>query len=115
MKKGATRFVFIFHNLVIKIPSLYSYKNFLNGLLANMQEVQFSKCTDFKDKLCPIKFHMPLGLMVVMPKAIILTKNEISRQDLETFCRVGQYKIPAEPKCDSFGYLNGKLVVVDYG
>jgi hypothetical protein len=44
MKKGSSRWVFFIFNLAIKIPSLYSWKNFLLGLLANMQEVEFSKC-----------------------------------------------------------------------
>lgn len=115
MRSGSTRWVLIIGNLVFKIPSFYNYTNFLWGLLANMQEVRFSKCVDMKHKLCPVKFYLPLGFLVVMPKARILTKNELSKERLEKFCIGDNFKIPAEIKHDSFGYYKCKLVVVDYG
>jgi hypothetical protein len=115
LKKGATRWVFIVFNKAFKIPSLYSYKNFLNGLLANMQEVEFSKCKDYSDKLCPVSFYLPLGLLVVMPKVRVLGEGELTIKELKSFCNTRGLTIPAEYKYNSFGYINNKLVAIDYG
>lgn len=115
LRSGSTRWVLLIGRLAFKIPSLHSWKNFLWGLLANMQEVEFSKCIDMKHKLCPIKFYVPLGLLVVMPKVRILLKDELPKEALEKFCIEDGFKIPAELKYDSFGYFKGKLVAVDYG
>jgi hypothetical protein len=50
--KGSTRWVFVAKKFVYKIPSLYIFKQFLLGLLVNMQEVEFSRYKDFKKTLC---------------------------------------------------------------
>jgi hypothetical protein len=89
---------------------------FLLGLLANIQERTFSKCG--WPELCPVLFSIPGGWIVVMRRAIILTKMEwddIAYQDLREFLEKPNYVVPAELKRDSFGWLNGRLVVVDYG
>jgi len=113
--KGSTRWVFVAKKFVYKIPSLYSFKHFLLGLLANMQEVEFSKCKDFKETLCPVKFYFSLGLLVVMPKARILEPNEVSKDFLKEFCLNANLRDLVEFKHNSFGYLDKKLVAVDYG
>ncbi len=115
LRSGSTRWVLLVGRFAFKIPSLHSWKNFLWGLLANMQEVEFSKCKDMRHKLCPVKFHLPLGLLVVMPKVRILFKDELPKEALEKFCIEENFIIPAELKYDSFGYFKGKLVAVDYG
>jgi hypothetical protein len=43
-----------------------SWKLFLNGLLANMQEVEFSAMR--RQDLAPVVFHLPLGFLLVMPR-----------------------------------------------
>lgn len=113
--KGSTRWVFVANKFVYKIPSLYSFKHFLLGLLANMQEVEFSKCKDFKETLCPVKFYLPLGFLVVMPKVRILEPNEVSKDFLKDFCLNANLGELVELKHNSFGYLENKLVAVDYG
>ena len=115
LRNGSTRWVFLINNLAFKIPSFYSWKNFLCGLLANIQEVEFSKCVDIKDKLCPIYFYIPFGFLITMPRVRILEKDELSNDFLEKFCNDNKFKIPAELKHDSFGYFKNKLVAVDYG
>lgn len=115
LKKGSTRWVILIGKLALKIPSLYSWRNFLWGLLANMQEVEFSRVSIMKDKLCPIRFHLPLGFFVVMPRARVLYHGEISKEDLKSFCDLKTCVIPAELKYNSFGYYKGNLVAIDYG
>lgn len=64
--EGTTRWVFLTKKYAIKIPSLSSWRSFLDGLLANMRERQLSP-------LCP-KYFLPVlsasrfGLYVVMPR-----------------------------------------------
>lgn len=113
---GSTRLVILIGNLAIKIPAFHSWKHFLLGLLSNMQESEFSKCIDMKDKLCPIKFYLPLGLLIAMPRVDVLKENELSDVFLKNFISCNEnYAIPVEIKHDSFGYLNNKLVAIDYG
>ena len=74
-----------------------------------------SKNPVWKEKLCPIIFHLPFGMLNVMPKARILKPNELSRQQLVEFCTCSDgSKIPTELAYDSFGYLDEKLVCIDY-
>ena len=114
MKFGSSRYVFFICKYAFKIPSPYSWRNFLCGLLANLQEVQFSKMKH--PKLCPVLFHLPLGFLVVMPKVKTLNRSDILKYDLDKFCtEENNFTVPAELKPDSFGIYRGNLVAVDYG
>lgn len=115
IKCGATRWTILIGRYAVKIPSLYSYRQFLNGLLGNHQERTFYQIKDWQPKLCPVLWCSWLCVVLVMPRARILTQDE--DVDLEKFIQVGPefYKIPAEIKADSFGYLGDRLVAVDYG
>lgn len=113
---GVTRTVLLVGNLAIKVPSFGEWRLFLLGLLANMQERNFSNLG--WPELCPVLFSVPGGWLVVMRRAQILTDAEwsaISEEDITAFINKPNYSVPAELKSDSFGWLNGKLVAVDYG
>lgn len=116
---GATRLVFLVGRYAVKLPQLrYGWRNFLHGLLANLQEREFSRAG--WPELCPVVFALPLGLLVVMPRAEVLDDGD-GRDDaaleamLSDFCNRPDYVVPAELKADSFGYLGGRLVAIDYG
>lgn len=114
--KGSSRWVFIVGCFAIKTPSFSSYRNFLWGLIANMNEVKFWNCADMKYKLCPVLGYIPFGFLVIMPKVKVLTKEDgIDNNYLLHFCICKNGKIPAETKLDSFGFINKKLVCIDYG
>lgn len=113
--KGSNRWVFVVGRFVFKIPSLYAYKNFLWGLLANMQEMEFCRIDEIKNRLCPVIFYIPLGLLVVMPKVRVLKEEELTKEELKNFCTLTKTYIPAELKHNSFGYFKGNLVAIDYG
>lgn len=115
LRSGSTRWVLLIGRFAFKVPSLHSWKNFLWGLLANMQEVEFSKCVDMQHKLCPVKFYLPFGILVVMPRVKALAKDELPKEALEKFCVEDNFTIPSEAKYDSFGYYKGRLVAIDYG
>ena len=113
---GATRHVFLVGPYAIKIPQFrYGWKNFLYGLLANLQERTFAKAG--WPELCPVAFSLPGGWLVVMQRAEPLTREEWFSFDSLDFCeREGrEYCIPAERKMDSFGKNDGRIVAVDYG
>jgi len=129
---GATRWVCIIGNYAVKFPSLAGYRNFLQGLLANEQEVCWYRNFKWTRKLCPVVYSFPLHLFIVMPKVRVMTDheakemwdwNEFDRaQDKQTpldgFLTIEQgepSQFPVEKKSDSFGWLNGKLVIIDYG
>jgi len=110
---GCTRTVFLIGPWAIKIPSVVEWRLFLLGLLANMQERIFSR-TDWPE-LCPVLWSLPGGWLVVMRRAKELTREEYDQTDFSQWIIRDDYVIPAEPKMDSFGWLDGKLVAVDYG
>lgn len=114
---GCTRTVLSIGNYSFKFPSIIEYRLFLLGLLANMQESLFSKYEAIQDKLCPVVFSIPGGFLVVMKRATVLTDEEFLElyDDLDKFIENDDLWIPMEKKSDSFGWLDGKLVSIDYG
>ncbi len=47
---------------------------------------------------------------------MVLLDDVYSKTELDDYLIVNEnYKIPAEPKADSFGWYKGRLVVIDYG
>lgn len=112
-RRGATRLVFLTKRRVYKIPSLFSWKHFLLGLLANIQERQFGRLG--WPELCPVAWSLPGGWLVVMPRCRPMTRAEFDETDLEALASQPAYRVPAELKIDSWGWLNGRLVAFDYG
>lgn len=110
---GATRRVFLLSRWAIKIPSFESWKLFLRGLLCNLQEADFSKAG--WPELCPVVAKLPLGLLLVMKRARPLTEEDWLSVCYEDIVEKDWYMIPAEDKMDSFGWLDGHIVAVDYG
>jgi hypothetical protein len=116
---GATRLVLLVGRWAIKVPRITSWKLFLHGLLANMQEAEFSKAG--WPELCPVLWSIPGGLLVVMKRAVPVTDGWWkTRQDVidRVFNPRRGYVVPVERKQDSFGWLDsedGRLVAVDYG
>lgn len=118
-RSGVTRIVILIWKYAIKIPNFtYSYQHFLWGLLGNINEVSTFKNKVTRNRVCPILFHLPLGLMVIMRRVKILTDEEFlsHRDELEEILKVQEdWVITTELKSNSFGWYNGKIVVTDYG
>lgn len=114
-RDGITRDVFLISKYAIKIPKLtYGWGSFLQGLLANMQEVRFA--ASGWPELCPILFALPGGLCVVMPRTEPLDEmGDWKDFNPIAFCQTEDYVIPCEYKWDSFGKLDGRIVAIDYG
>ncbi len=113
VRSGVTRDVLLTGRLAIKIPKLTSWRLFLLGLLANMQERTFARAG--WAELCPVIFSVPGGWLTVMRRADPLSPEEWETFDVEAFCDRPDYFVPVEPKRDSFGKVNGRIVAVDYG
>ena len=119
LHRGSTRWVFLTKNYAIKFPSLHSWKNFLSGLLGNIQEIEFNKLNN--EKLCPIKIYAPGGWFVVMSRCKPLTRIEYDKLIDHTWllCYAEDdhvsFMLPVEMKLSSFGWLNGRIVALDYG
>lgn len=90
--------------LAFKIPRLTGWRAFLNGLLANLTEAEFSRLRD--PRLCPVVLALPLGLLVVMRRAEPFPSSMALPRWAD---------LPVERKRDSFGLLTGRCVAVDYG
>lgn len=101
--------VILTKNLAIKIPYPLNWRRFLWGLLANMQERDFSRLK--WAALCPVVFSLPGGFLVVMKRATPLTQEP----DYQSLSNTPEGVIPAEHKIDSWGCLDGNIVAIDYG
>lgn len=132
IKHGATRWVLLIGNYAIKFPAFHGYRNFLQGILGNEQESHWYRELKWTNKLCPILFAFPGYLFIVMPRVRVMTDQEAETMwgwdpeelapnqptPIDGFLRIqhnelGQF--PVEKKSDSFGWLNGNLVIIDYG
>jgi len=110
IKYGSTRTVFLVGNFAIKVPSFVQWSLFLQGLLANINETKFSKVKIFNN-LCPVVFSIPGGFLNVMPLCQPITMTDFKYHMVE----IKNFGVEVEPKLDSFGWLEGKIVAVDYG
>jgi len=111
--RGATRVVILAGSYAVKVPRPTTWRTFLNGLLSNMQEREFSRTS--WPELCPVLFSLPGGWLVVMPRCQPLTCYEYNDFDTREFIARSDGVIPVEEKPDSFGWLEGRIVAVDYG
>lgn len=122
---GATRRVLLTKRWAFKIPLAHPCeappwktfaKRLFRGCLANINEQEFMVLPRVAPELdipfCPVVFHLPFGLLNVMPRCEPLTREEYFAiyDDLEKY-------LPdiVELKLDSFGKLKGRIVAVDYG
>ena len=102
---GQNRWVVLTRRFAFKVPTPRSWRDFLFGLLNNMHEAKRSA----EPGHCPVRFALPGGFLIVMPRARILTDDE--------FWSLNHAELPPTPerKADSFGWLGDKLVAGDYG
>lgn len=110
---GASRMVLLTKRWAFKFPRPTEWRLFLTGLLANMQERAFAGAG--WPELCPVVWSVPGGWLVVMRRAVPLSASQWEGFDAKAFCVRPDYCVPAEAKWSSFGWLDGKVVAVDYG
>ena len=127
--QGISRTVFIFKNFVIKVPKIrYGWYYFIVGLCSNIEENRCWKALilnpEMRELLAPVKWCSWGGWMLIMQKANV-TKHitELNgKEDGENYREFRQqyYKdwinagLGGDDKPDNYGYINNKLVKVDY-
>lgn len=114
IKNGVTRTVFIFKNFVIKIPTLKTHSNFLEGCIANWKERKYTKAFecipnhDFALSIAPSWYCFPFGLLLIQAKV-----NKLDRElQEEEYKKFSDYKMDMNK--NNFGYYKGRIVSVDY-
>lgn len=112
--QGATRNVFIVWRWAFKVPRLKTWRMFLHGLLANMQERLFSGCEDFPG-LCPVLWGLPGGFLICMRRAEPLPLAQWNQVWAHQWLAARRLNDLCEGKENCFGLLEGRVVVVDYG
>ncbi len=125
---GTTRIVFVFKNIVVKIPKFtYSWEHFLKGLIANIGENKTWKYNSGKHErgrshlLCPVLWCSWGGWILVMKRADVgqwirevIDMPESPDETEKMYSRWIVAGFGGDDKADSYGYLNGHLVKVDY-
>jgi hypothetical protein len=118
-KRGRSRCVLVLHWIALKFPRSKW------GVRCNLYEAKLYKGTTAwrRELLCPVIWCAPKGIFVVMRAATPLTEEEFNRFDKEG--RIPDWKrVPAsdevtpfeegEDKFADFGWLDGRIVVMDY-
>lgn len=117
--KGVTRIVLVGRRVVIKIPNFTcQWSHFLKGLLANIHEGRTWRYNSgeyekgISHLLCPVLFTSWGGWMLVMRKATPLTRSDWDKLD-----DISSHTLhfPGDDTISNYGYLDGKLVKIDYG
>ena len=115
--KGSTRVCVCVGKVAIKFPRMYSWRSFLNGLLANMTEREF-------DCIAPAlhaKVHYAdrFGILLIMERAdyvLPYVVNDFVRPSLDSFIKECESKgLPVEHKYNNIGSFDGALKVIDFG
>lgn len=108
-RKGVTRLVFIFKDFVVKIPNFTcQWNHFLSGLIGNMEEFKTWKYNK-SELLCPILWASWGGWILIMKRVEVCTyEDEI---DYTPWVTAG---FGGDDKPDNYGYLDNKLVKIDY-
>jgi len=116
IRTGEERTVFVFKNVVVKIPKFNGYSKFyglwisiLRGWQANRTEYIWS---NFRDKPCLglVKHSYLLSFIIVMKRYDMISKEEFD--NVEFNFNHGGY----EHKMDSIGKdEDGKYIIVDFG
>jgi hypothetical protein len=115
IRVGTTRCVFLIGNYAIKIPvwrkNFFHGKiqPFLKGWLCNRNEYLWSK-SRMLACVCPVIHSFLFSLIIVMPRTRELSDAEFCMLDNKEYI-IGSI----EYKRTSFGWLNNKIVAVDYG
>lgn len=107
---GTMRRVFIFKDIVIKIPLN------IKGYLANINEIHnWYKYKSYRKYLCPIVAHDLLGLVIIMKR--VQPIESLDDYDIGFMGNMIDNVHPVfnDIKECNFGLLNGKLVKIDYG
>lgn len=114
-RNGVTRLVIELDTVVIKIPNFTcQWDHFLQGLIANIHEgkrwrnAPYHHSGDVRHLLCPVIWTSWGGWISIMQKASICSND--AKLDYTPWVNISVW----DHKPSNFGYLDGKLVSIDY-
>ncbi len=113
---GSNRLVLLTRRHAFKIPNIRCWWHAVWGLIDNMQEARVNGRGRWATRatgVAPLVFALPGGLLGVMRRARPLTDTEWTAFDPIAHCR--EHGLSAEPKRDSYGVLDDRIVAIDYG
>jgi hypothetical protein len=109
VRRGNNRVVILIGSYAVKLPRARSWRGLLYGMLNNINEAEAQK-----PGACPVVASLGCGLVTIMRRARDLTDTEFDELvDVAGFKTITGLEV--EPKRDSFGWLDGAIVAVDYG
>jgi hypothetical protein len=111
MPLGATRRVLLIGRYALKVPRLDTFRG---ALCANKWEREVWNVWQpifGWQHICPVLFADPFGLLVVMPRCTQPVDQDVVDASIEDHYP----EVNHESKADDHGYLQGRIVVVDYG
>jgi hypothetical protein len=113
IQRGASRIVVLIAASALKFPTVHSWRQFLRGLMANMDEAEFYRRGAIG--LCPVTFAVPGGFLTIMKRAAPLSDVEwgiIAYRPPDVFA--AEVRVEVEHKRSSWGTIGGEIVAVDY-
>lgn len=114
-KKGCTRWVICIDNVAFKFPALTNWRMFNLGRKANIKEWERSWLSDQRISYAKTLLCVRGGLLNIQQRAKMFSRSEWLDRAGDIII-VKDVMFPhVEMKMDSFGYINGKIVAVDYG
>lgn len=118
-RKGVTRIVFVFKNVVVKIPNFTcQWSHFLKGIIGNIEEGRTWRWNSGKYEkgtshlLCPVLYTSAGGWFLVMKRAKTLSFEEWDLIDPD--CSEHRKYFAGDDTCSNYGFLDGRLVKIDY-
>ena len=111
MPSGAFRFVVLIGRFAVKLPHV---RNLLLGLRCNRWEREMWRTWRpifGWENLCPVMFADPLGVIVVMPRAM----QPVTFDEVVTATPDYYPDITSETKLEDFGRVGNKVLALDYG
>lgn len=118
LDRGCSRHVFGIGQHVVKVPRVDLWDRFLRGLQGNMQEAAYGRAR--WPELCPVAAALPGGFVLVMRRARVCSSADFPEAQARSMCEraaaSGRHvSSVVELKPDSWGWLDGRLVAIDYG
>lgn len=115
ISKGVTRVTFSIWRYVVKVPRLKNgHLLFLEGCLSNWKERNYCKMMkeleDYYNLVAPSLFCSWFGIIQVQKRCVV-NYTELTESQLAFFEAVRG----GESKPNNFGFINGRMVCLDYG
>lgn len=110
MRFGTTRMVFFIGKYAIKLPKINSWKFFLKGILANLDEKMWYKHSpkEWQLKMAPSLFCLG-GFILISYRA-----KEITKEQFYSINKNYYDPLPIDNKIDNFGLFENRIVLIDY-